>query len=513
MLARLVFLNGSKAGTTLQLEEKDVTIGRKPDRTVAYSPDEILVSTEHAKIVFQGGAYVLRDDGSRNGTFVNSQVIKERKLEHGDLIQFGPGGPTARFVVGKASGVAQTLDLAAQTEQRAAELLSAGGDQTLKTRDLLAVTYGRLAKQTRRGRFALIGIAVALGGVIVWQWQGRARMEAALSAMSAELMESRSTMEQSVAEVEARYRAMRDAVSTGDKQLARMPRVALAALTQYTRGVALIVYSYGFAEAKGGRLLRYVLDAQGQRQTTRGEDGRDIPTLSFAGSGPPVQRDGIATAVLIDTTGTTGVYLLTSRHAVEPWRDAPELASMRARGLDLTGRMIEIKGYLPPGSQSFIVHVDRISDQGDAAVVRAVGHLQAPPVPVAPDTVSLKTGDQLLSIGYPAELDNLLFRVDSIQRVEIRRVAAGDRQRLLDLIIERKLVVPVITDGTIGSVTATELTQTTSGMAAGSGAPLIDGHRRVVGLSAAARGVPIRFLWEILPASVQRRISGRGPAE
>jgi hypothetical protein len=514
MLARLVFLNGSKAGTTLQLEEKDVTIGRKPQSTVAYSPDEILVSTEHARIVFQGGAYLVRDDGSRNGTFVNSQPVKEKKLEHGDLIQFGPGGPSARFVVGNVSGVAHTLDLAAQSEKRAAELLGQP-EQTLRTRDLVAVTYGRLAKQTRQALIAVAVIVVALGAVVVWQMRSRARLEQALTELSAELLASRTAMEQNLAAVEARYAAMREQATSGERRLAGLPRVDLAALNQFTRSVPLIVYSYGFTERNGTQFLRYVLDSRGQTVTTRGSDGRDVPTLSFAGSGPPVRRFGIATGVVIDTVGSVGGYILTTRRAVEPWRDAPEIAAMRARGLALNGKMIELKAYFPPGDRSFPLFVDRVSDSADVAIARTVGGQPGtPPVPVAPDTASIGTGDQLLSISYPAELDQFLFRLDSMQRVEIRQRVAGDDQRLLDLLIERRMIVPVITDGRITTLSATELTHAATGISPASGAPLVDGRRRLVGLelggpASALRGVPIRHAWDILPARVQRIISRR----
>src|SRR5579864_674987 len=105
MGARLVFLNGDKAGLTFTLRDATVTIGRSPTQTIAFPPDEILVSTEHATIVTEGGHYVLHDKGSRNGTLVNSERVTTRPLQHGDLIQFGSGGPSARFVVEAGEGV------------------------------------------------------------------------------------------------------------------------------------------------------------------------------------------------------------------------------------------------------------------------------------------------------------------------------------------------------------------------------------------------------------------------
>ena len=109
MVARLVFLNGTRAGAALNLPETPVTIGRNPGRTVVYAADETRVSADHATIEFKDGHYVLRDDGSKNGTLVNSWAVTERVLEHGDIIQFGEGGPSARFVLESRPGFVPSL--------------------------------------------------------------------------------------------------------------------------------------------------------------------------------------------------------------------------------------------------------------------------------------------------------------------------------------------------------------------------------------------------------------------
>ena len=47
------------------------------------------VSREHAEIATDGTRFLLRDRGSRYGTFVNGEQVTERPLEHGDRIQLG----------------------------------------------------------------------------------------------------------------------------------------------------------------------------------------------------------------------------------------------------------------------------------------------------------------------------------------------------------------------------------------------------------------------------------------
>jgi phosphoserine phosphatase RsbU/P len=62
------------------------------------------VSRDHAEIVQSDGGYVLRDRGSRYGTFVNGTQVTEQPLNHGDRIAFGRGGRTELvFLLNEAS--------------------------------------------------------------------------------------------------------------------------------------------------------------------------------------------------------------------------------------------------------------------------------------------------------------------------------------------------------------------------------------------------------------------------
>src|ERR1051326_7614331 len=118
MTARLVFLNGKKAGFTFNLGDAPVTIGRGASQTITFPPDELIVSNQHATILKEGGPYLVRDDGSRNGTLVNGELVTHQALQQGDLIQFGPGGPAARFVVDTPAGEAITEELPIPTHRR-----------------------------------------------------------------------------------------------------------------------------------------------------------------------------------------------------------------------------------------------------------------------------------------------------------------------------------------------------------------------------------------------------------
>jgi pSer/pThr/pTyr-binding forkhead associated (FHA) protein len=86
---RLFGLQGSYAGTSFDLNDDLVTIGREPGNTVTLNNDST-ISRRHAQLARQAGAYTLTDFESSNGTFVNDvKITGECVVRPGDTVQFG----------------------------------------------------------------------------------------------------------------------------------------------------------------------------------------------------------------------------------------------------------------------------------------------------------------------------------------------------------------------------------------------------------------------------------------
>lgn len=85
---RLVILGGVRAGSTFPLQGDMLTIGREVGRDVQVDFDPT-VSRRHARLQRQGGQWVLIDEGSRNGSFVNGQPVQQRAIQVGDVLRFG----------------------------------------------------------------------------------------------------------------------------------------------------------------------------------------------------------------------------------------------------------------------------------------------------------------------------------------------------------------------------------------------------------------------------------------
>ncbi len=72
-------------GKRFPLGDEDVTLGRDEGNTIVVGSDQ--ASRRHARIFVSGGAHVLVDLESTNGTFLNSKVVKEQTLRHGDVMR------------------------------------------------------------------------------------------------------------------------------------------------------------------------------------------------------------------------------------------------------------------------------------------------------------------------------------------------------------------------------------------------------------------------------------------
>ncbi|MBN1296423.1 FHA domain-containing protein [bacterium] len=63
------------------------SLGRDPTNSLVLN--DIKASRQHAVIRWEGGHFVVRDMGSRNGTFINDERIQVAQLEDGDILRIG----------------------------------------------------------------------------------------------------------------------------------------------------------------------------------------------------------------------------------------------------------------------------------------------------------------------------------------------------------------------------------------------------------------------------------------
>lgn len=83
----LVIVAGATVGEKLTLSKERMTIGRHRDAEVWINDES--VSRRHAETRSKDGRVLLRDLGSKNGTYINDHKVLEIELKDGDLIRVG----------------------------------------------------------------------------------------------------------------------------------------------------------------------------------------------------------------------------------------------------------------------------------------------------------------------------------------------------------------------------------------------------------------------------------------
>jgi len=85
---RLIAISGPAAGQTFLLRGERLTVGRQPESDVELASLE--VSRRHCELRRAAdGRYSVVDLESRHGVFVNQRPVRERRLEHSDLLTVG----------------------------------------------------------------------------------------------------------------------------------------------------------------------------------------------------------------------------------------------------------------------------------------------------------------------------------------------------------------------------------------------------------------------------------------
>lgn len=181
-------LSGSKANQVEEFSLKhhnDLTFGRDTGATVKYDPDrDDLVGREHAKISrdpADPNSFLLTDMNSTNGTFLNkSRVTGTVKLNIGDSVQFGPGGPEFVFDVepkpenyAKATRVIETGKPTApatrMVETGAAGITAGAGNKAAGTVGKATVErmISQTVSETKKSQGRKFGVIGAVAGLLV----------------------------------------------------------------------------------------------------------------------------------------------------------------------------------------------------------------------------------------------------------------------------------------------------------------------------------------------------------
>ncbi|MGD8276372.1 MAG: trypsin-like peptidase domain-containing protein [Gemmatimonadota bacterium] len=245
MDAEIRILSGATAGRVIRLSGSAV-VGRSADAGVRLDPDlDLQVSARHAVLDVDANSWLIRDTGSRNGTFVNGRRVVETRLTDGDRIRFGEDGPEAEFRLAGVEPPASSL-----ARQNTRLRLVAGLLGLALTTSVLGtfwlVNRGRSDwERERAGLLARIDSTLASGDSAVRALAGeREELAAAYQQSRAEVRRVRQALENAgsdPADVEDLRRRLQTAMEAVTRQQLAAS-IDHAAIERATRRSVAVVY-------------------------------------------------------------------------------------------------------------------------------------------------------------------------------------------------------------------------------------------------------------------------------
>ena len=268
-------------------------------------------------------------------------------------------------------------------------------------------------------------------------------------------------------------------------------------IRSYAPSVCLLHVSVSFVDRPSGRPLRYGgINPDGE--PLHDSDGNPVYTLE--GRAPEVRADFFGTGFIAGEG-----RILTNHHVAQPWWKNDELAAVASQGLSPS--IAEMTAYFPEAKAGIPLSVSGISDQADLAVLKGdLSSLKKPILKMDARKEAAVSGQPLLSLGYATGISAILARAGEDAVNDIAKSTGGKPDEVLNELVRRKLIRPLVTQGHIGDVLPDKIVydaQTTSG---GSGGPLINRDGEVIGVTFAVVkgfggsnfGVPIRFAQPLL---------------
>ena len=561
----LKHLSGSKAN---QVEEfplahvKELVFGRDPSSTVKYDPDrDDLVGRQHARIAqdpSDPSQFVVTDLNSRNGTFVNRQKLNgTTRLNFGDVVQFGPGGPEFVFeyeprpqTSAKATRVAPTNPMAPTVSGAPATRIpetgggggafippTGGGHHSAPpphapggvgkaTVERIVAQNVQEAKRSQGRSYMIFGglavmlVVILLAGVGGFLWWN-----------------NRKTAEQAKQEAAAEVSGLKQSL---DADKAAAPMKANDIVKNYGDAVVKIDVAWKLVAPTGNGLVYHqYMNFQGQPRAVyvRLQDGSVEPYLTYnsnplniaiggahSGSGFAVSSDG---------------FILTNRHVAAAWQTAYEFpqsanqgillgpdgkpaaivdaprdwvpARAKQDGISYEGRNDRLDVSFPKSDRRLSAKLSSWSPRHDVAMIKVDSPGTLPKVELNDNYDTIQAGATSVVLGYPAisppvlgivKSQDVFNRETDFREIPDPTVTVGNVGRVLrgtDTAGQDKQLISVFGD-------AYQLQINTTG-SGNSGGPVFDEQGRVIGIFYAGRSagttsvtfaVPIRYGRELM---------------
>ena len=506
----LVHISGQRRGTTERLPDATVRIDPAPSGIALVEADESEASQHFATLHPNGQTYELAV-APHQTIWVNGELVQNKILKSGDLLEIGDGGPVLRYrlyspgekiyksvkealadcldcfrhehrsLPGRIAlfFIGLTRELTTQTSMRIRLTMLAVGVVFIA---MLVLTTALLTRQSLdlESRLAAEQTRVSELSKLITRVQDKAFDRQ-------ELVEMRSVLESGLSQTTRRL-----------EQLEARPATISGIIEAASQSTVFIQGSFGFEDPGTSRPLRLLLGPEGQPLRSR----QGQPAVTLEGEGPVFEINYTGTAFLVGPDG----QLLTNRHVALPWENDDSYKGVTALGL--RPAMHRLIGYLPGIEEPFDVELLAASDNADIAILRCGGVTGLrPPLKLSENAAT--PGDDVIVLGYPTGIRALLARTGKAFIDNLMAKKDMDIWAVARFLSEAGHIKPLATRGIVGQATSEAVVYDAETTGGGSGGPVIGLNGEVVAVNKAILpefggsnlGVPVKHVRELLANS------------
>lgn len=415
--------------------------------------------------------------------WINQRLVREAHLRDGDVIEFGETLPMMRYrrFEGHAPLRWTINEIAADTLAYCRySRRPLGYRLTRAARD-----FGRrVAFQTTVLFRVTVLIAIAALVAFALSQNRNAKLLEERVAAEAARLESiatslAKTREEALhpADLNALRSEMDERVVSNLERLAALERRSAATtriIREATSSVAFLQIAFGLREKASGKMMRYIMLAEGvPLMTPRGQ-----PRLSLEGDGPVAEFQVTGTGFLLEA----GDVMVTNRHVALPW----ESNSGGPGPVDDAFEPFVIRSiaYFPGRETAVPYRLLQASEDADLALIQ----LDAAPEGIAGLRVSeapAEPGVEVLVLGYPTGLRSLLAQSGEAFVKRLQEEADTNFWSVAERLAVGGFIFPLASRGILAQATNDALVydaETTSG---GSGGPVLNPEGEVIAVNSA----------------------------
>lgn len=415
--------------------------------------------------------------------WVNGQPITSQQLCHGDMIEFGETGPLSRFRVYPADE---------PTRKPVSEIIGDNIAYMRTSRQPLGRRIARCMRNTIRQlslesyplfRITVVTAFVGLS-ILVYQQdqhnqvlvQELAKETVRLDSFSRTLAQARDDVLtlKSLRGLQEEFDA---SLATASERLAALEREskASARVVREARGsVFFIQGSYGFRHKPSGRVLRQVMDENGEPILS--PFGQ--PRLTLDGDGPVAEKQFTGTGFAAVKTD----IIVTNRHVALPWENDNSLELLVAQNME--PMMVKFIAFPPNGDTPISISLVGASDVTDLAVLHH--EPLEKPVKILPlaDT-SPEVGSEIILMGYPAGLRAMVAQSGQAFMSELKNQEDLEFWSIAQRLAQQSAIEPLASRGIVGKVTHASVVYDAETTHGGSGGPVLNVGGKVVAVNSA----------------------------